>query len=56
IAEALIVTAVGLAVAIAAVLIFNYLSGRFDRLDMSMQHSAGELLDYLEGGANGSGD
>jgi len=56
IAEALIVTAVGLAVAIAAVLIFNYLSGRFDSLDMSMQHSAGELLDYLEGGANGSGD
>ncbi|HFE47278.1 MAG TPA: tolQ protein [Nannocystis exedens] len=56
IAEALIVTAVGLAVAIAAVLVFNYLSGRFDRLDMSMQHSAGELLDYLEGGAHGSGD
>ena len=56
IAEALIVTAVGLFVAIAAVLFFNYLSSRFDQLDMSMQHSAGELLDYLEGGANGSGD
>ena len=48
IAEALIVTAVGLFVAIAAVLFFNYLTGRFDRLDMTMQHAAGELLDYLE--------
>ncbi len=49
IAEALIVTAVGLFVAITAVLFFNYLSGRFDQLDMSMQHSAGELVDFLEG-------
>ncbi|MCA9689324.1 MAG: MotA/TolQ/ExbB proton channel family protein [Nannocystaceae bacterium] len=48
IAEALIVTAVGLFVAIAAVLFFNYLSGRFDQLDMSMQHAAGELIDHLE--------
>lgn len=49
IAEALIVTAVGLAVAIAAVLFFNYLTARFDRFDMSMQHAASELVDYLEG-------
>jgi biopolymer transport protein ExbB/TolQ len=48
IAEALIVTAIGLAVAIASVLIFNYLSKRFDKLDMAMQHAAGELLDHLE--------
>ncbi len=54
IAEALIVTAVGLIVAIASVLFYNYLAGRFDRLDMRMQHAAGELIDYLEG-ANGSG-
>ena len=54
IAEALIVTAVGLVVAIASVLFYNYLSGRFDRLDMQMQHAAGELVDYLEG-ANGGG-
>lgn len=54
IAEALIVTAVGLIVAITSVLFFNYLSGRFDRLDMQMQHAAGELIDYLEG-ANGNG-
>lgn len=48
IAEALIVTAVGLVVAIAAVLAFNFLTARFDRFDMTMQHAAGELVDYLE--------
>jgi biopolymer transport protein ExbB/TolQ len=48
IGEALIVTALGLAVAITSVLIFNYLSARFDKLDMAMQHAAGELLDHLE--------
>lgn len=52
IAEALIVTAVGLVVAIAAVLAFNFLTGRFERFDMMMQHAASELVDYLEG-ANG---
>jgi biopolymer transport protein ExbB/TolQ len=35
-------------VAITSVLIFNYLSARFDKLDMAMQHAAGELLDHLE--------
>lgn len=54
IAEALIVTALGLIVAITSVLFFNHLSGRFDRLDMQMQHAAGELIDYLEG-AHGHG-
>jgi biopolymer transport protein ExbB/TolQ len=49
IAEALIVTAVGLAVAIAAVLVFNHLTAKFDRFDMNMQHAASELVDYLEG-------
>jgi len=49
IAEALIVTAIGLAVAIAAVLVFNYLTARFDKFDMMMQHAAGELVDHLEG-------
>jgi len=48
IAEALIVTAAGLFVAITAVLFFNYLSSRFDRLDTRLQHAAGELIDYLE--------
>ena len=48
IAEALIVTAVGLAVAIVSVFMFNYLNSRFDKLDLSMQHAAGELVDHLE--------
>lgn len=48
IAEALIVTAVGLVVAIAAVLAFNYLTARFDKFDLTMQHAASELIDYLE--------
>jgi biopolymer transport protein ExbB/TolQ len=49
IAEALIVTAIGLFVAIAAVLTFNYLTARFDKFDLSMQHAASELVDFLEG-------
>ncbi|MCA9706204.1 MAG: MotA/TolQ/ExbB proton channel family protein [Myxococcales bacterium] len=53
IAEALIVTAVGLVVAIAAVLVFNYLTARFDKFEMHMQHASGELVDFLEGAAGG---
>jgi biopolymer transport protein ExbB/TolQ len=49
IAEALIVTAVGLFVAISAVLTFNYLTARFEKFDMMMQHAASELVDHLEG-------
>ncbi|RMG97787.1 MAG: tolQ protein [Deltaproteobacteria bacterium] len=49
IAEALIVTAVGLFVAISSVLLFNYLTASFNRLDQLLQHAAGELLDTLEG-------
>ncbi len=49
IAEALIVTAVGLFVAIASVLFFNYITARYDKFDMTMQHAASELVDYLEG-------
>ena len=48
IAEALIVTAVGLVVAIMAVLVFNFLNNKFDEFDQTMQHAAGELADYLE--------
>lgn len=55
IAEALIVTAVGLVVAIGAVLVFNVLTAKFDKFDMGMQHAAGELVDYLEGAASGLG-
>jgi biopolymer transport protein ExbB/TolQ len=53
IAEALIVTAVGLFVAIVAVLFFNFLTARFERFDMLMQHAASELIDYLEGSDSG---
>jgi biopolymer transport protein ExbB/TolQ len=48
IAEALIVTAVGLIVAIFAVLVFNYLSAKMDRVDMQMQHAMGSMVDNLE--------
>jgi len=48
IAEALIVTAVGLIVAIFSVWIFNYLNGRFEKLDMTLEHAAGELIDFME--------
>ncbi|MSP71401.1 MAG: tolQ protein [Myxococcales bacterium] len=50
IAEALIVTAFGLAVAIPAVLAFNFLSTRAERVDLALQQAAGELIDALENG------
>jgi biopolymer transport protein ExbB/TolQ len=48
IAEALIVTAIGLVVAIFSVWIFNYLNTHFEKLDMRLQHAAGELIDFME--------
>ena len=48
IAEALVVTAFGLAVAIPAVLAFNFLTTRVERLDLALDQSSGELLDHLE--------
>jgi biopolymer transport protein ExbB len=48
IAEALIETALGLAVAIPAVLAFNYLSTEIARDELGLSHAAGELLDTLE--------
>ena len=48
IAEALIVTAIGLLVAIPSVLAFNLLSARADALLLALEQSKGELLDYLE--------
>lgn len=52
IAEALIVTALGLVVAIPAVLAFNFLSARCDALLLAIDQSRSELLDYLENQAN----
>ena len=55
IAEALIVTAVGLLVAIVAVLGFNYLSSRAERLEQYVQHATTAMLDRLEA-AHGHAD
>jgi biopolymer transport protein ExbB len=48
IAEALIETALGLAVAIPAVLAFNYLAGRVAREEQTLNHACGHLLDTIE--------
>lgn len=48
IAEALIVTAIGLIVAIPSVLAFNLLSARADGLLLALDQARGEFLDYLE--------
>lgn len=54
IAEALIVTGLGLVIAIMAVWIFNYLSQRFEEMELRLQHASSELIDYLE--TKGGGD
>lgn len=48
ISEALIETALGLAVAIPAVLAFNYLTGRITAEERTLNHAAGQLLDTVE--------
>ncbi|WP_437730318.1 MotA/TolQ/ExbB proton channel family protein [Sorangium sp. So ce1335] len=48
IAEALIVTALGLGVAIPAVLCFNYLTTRIAAVELALERSAGELIDEME--------
>lgn len=49
ISEALVETALGLAVAIPAVLAFNYLSTKIARDEGALNAAAGDLLDTLEG-------
>jgi len=49
ISEALVETALGLAVAIPAVLGFNYLSNQISRDELALATSAGELIDTIEG-------
>jgi biopolymer transport protein ExbB len=49
ISEALIETALGLAVAIPAVLAFNYLSSLISREEQFLNHAAGDLVDAIEG-------
>ena len=48
ISEALIETALGLMVAIPAVLFFNYLSTRIAKVEQALERSSGELLDEME--------
>jgi biopolymer transport protein ExbB len=48
ISEALVETALGLAVAIPAVLAFNYLSNAIAHDESALMNSAGELLDTIE--------
>ena len=47
ISEALVTTAIGLFVAVPAVWMFNYFTGRVDALDVEMGNSSSELVDYF---------
>ena len=47
ISEALVTTAVGLFVAIPAVWMFNYFTGRIEAFDVEMGNSSSELVDYF---------
>ncbi len=47
ISEALVTTAIGLVVAIPAVMMFNYLTGRVEAFDVEMDNSSSELIDYF---------
>jgi len=47
ISEALVTTALGLLVAIPAVMMFNYLTGRVEAFDVEMDNSSSELIDYF---------
>jgi len=47
ISEALVTTAVGLFVAIPAVWVYNYFTGRIEAFDVEMGNSSSELIDYF---------
>src|SRR5277367_1288576 len=47
ISEALVTTAVGLFVAIPAVMMFNYFTNRVEAFDVEMGNSSSELVDYF---------
>ena len=47
ISEALVTTAIGLFVAIPAVMMFNYFTGRVEAFDVEMDNSSSELIDYF---------
>jgi biopolymer transport protein ExbB len=47
ISEALVTTAVGLFVALPAVWMYNYFTGRIEAFDVEMDNSSSELIDYF---------
>ncbi len=47
ISEALVTTALGLFVAIPAVMMFNYFTGKIKAFDVEMDNSSSELMAYL---------
>jgi biopolymer transport protein ExbB len=47
ISEALVTTAIGLLVAIPAVMMYNYFSNRVEAFDVEMGNSSSELIDYF---------
>jgi len=47
ISEALVTTALGLFVAIPAVMMFNYFTGKVEAFDVEMDNSSSELIDYF---------
>ncbi len=47
ISEALVTTAVGLFVALPAVWMYNYFTGRIEAFDVEMDNSSSELVDYF---------
>jgi len=47
ISEALVTTAIGLFVAIPAVWMFNYFTGKIEAFDVEMSNSSSELIDYF---------
>src|SRR5438876_3046112 len=47
IAEALVTTAIGLFVAVPAVWVYNYFTGKIEHFDVEMSNSSSELIDYF---------
>jgi biopolymer transport protein ExbB/biopolymer transport protein TolQ len=55
ISEALVTTALGLFVAIPAVMMFNYFTGKVEAFDVEMDNSSSELVDYFLKRSNSGG-
>jgi len=55
ISEALIATALGLAVGIIAVICFNYFQSRVERIDAALRIGSGRVLEALNAGRRAHG-